>query len=123
MTELVVHAGTLVQAYSMVEKASVIVRNGVIVGVERGFVRASNVLDYRDYIVVPGLLDTHIHGVQGYDTMRGTDNVVEMSRRLVRYGVTGFLPSTVTASHEELVEACRGVAEAFEEWSKHSEPL
>ena len=123
-SEVAINAGKIVTPFYSREKVSIKVRNGIIIDVSDGYVSSGNVLDYRDYIVLPGLLDTHIHGIKGYDVNNGKiDDILGMSKTLVEYGVTGFLPSTVTASHEELVNICRCIKEAYEEWNLNPTPI
>lgn len=51
----------------------------------------------------PGLIDIHIHGVGGADVMDGSkEALTTMARTLLRYGVTGFLPTTLSAPIEDL---------------------
>ena len=71
------------------------------------------------HIVVPGFIDTHSHGIEGLDLTVKPDpwNLLDMSRRLVKYGVTGFLPTTVTAPHDTLLEICRAFRDAVKMWS------
>lgn len=55
-------------------------------------------LDARGGAIVPGFVDMHVHGIQGYDVMDGTvESVQAFSRALTQYGVTAFAPSTTTA--------------------------
>ncbi|MDR0396307.1 MAG: N-acetylglucosamine-6-phosphate deacetylase [Oscillospiraceae bacterium] len=63
--------------------------------------------------VVPGFIDTHIHGFAGVDTMSGADAVRTMSRELAKHGTTAFLPTTMTASKQDTRAAVRGVALAM----------
>lgn len=53
-------------------------------------------IDLKGDSVYPGLIDIHIHGCVGYDTMdqNGFD---EMSAFLVKNGTTAWLPTTMTA--------------------------
>lgn len=66
----------------------------------------AEILDYSDKSIAPGLVDTHIHGFGGADTNdRKIEGITEtMSEGLLAAGVTSFLPTAVTASHEELLE-------------------
>ena len=61
----------------------------------------ASVIDYGNYQIAPGLVDTHIHGFKGADVM---DNDVEalrtISEGLPSCGVTSYLPTTLTASRE-----------------------
>ena len=72
------------------------------------------ILDFSGYAAIPGLIDLHIHGFAGYDTMDGKINSLqEMSKSLVRYGVTGFLPTTLTHDFEKIKNAVKIVNEAI----------
>lgn len=63
-------------------------------------------IDITDKKLLPGLIDIHIHGSQGADTMDATEEALEtMSRYLASQGITSFLPTTMTTPVEELVEA------------------
>lgn len=52
-------------------------------------------VDLNKHYVVPGFIDMHIHGVQGFDTLDGGTGLRAMASRLPAYGVTGFCPTTV----------------------------
>lgn len=72
-------------------------------------------LDATDCTVLPGFIDLHIHGVNGYDTMDATPEALsEISRFLARSGVTGFLATTMTAPPEPTMAAVRNAAAVFD---------
>lgn len=49
--------------------------------------------------VVPGFIDTHIHGGLEADVMDGTPEALRaIARHLARHGVTGWLPTTVACA-------------------------
>lgn len=52
--------------------------------------------------VAPGFVDLHVHGWGGHDAMGGRADLDGMARRLLRRGVTSFLPTAVTAPQDEL---------------------
>ncbi|MGX7419374.1 N-acetylglucosamine-6-phosphate deacetylase [Carnobacterium gallinarum] len=61
------------------------------------------ILDYTDKWIAPGLVDTHIHGLLGYDVMDNeAAGIHAISEGLLACGVTSFLPTTLTASTEQL---------------------
>ncbi len=70
-------------------------------------------VDARHYAVLPGLIDIHIHGGGGRDLMEGTPEVVEsVACHLLRYGVTGFLVTPLTAPWDAIratIESARRV--------------
>ncbi|MGI8498116.1 MAG: N-acetylglucosamine-6-phosphate deacetylase [Gemmatimonadaceae bacterium] len=57
---------------------------------------AEEILDADGRVLAPGLIDIHIHGAGGADTLEGTqDALATMSQTLARLGTTGFLATTV----------------------------
>jgi N-acetylglucosamine-6-phosphate deacetylase len=70
------------------------------------------VLDVAGATVTPGLIDVHVHGGDGNETMGGgPEGLTAMARFHARHGVTSLLPSTWTAPHAEVLTALRDVAE------------
>ena len=64
--------------------------------------------------VSPGFIDTHIHGVHGFDTSDGkVESILEMSRALLNYGVTAFCPTLYPQNKEDFLRAIRAVVEAI----------
>lgn len=62
--------------------------------------------DYSDYYILPGLIDTHIHGAAGYDTMDANKEALQkISDFLITQGTTAWLPTTVTAPLEDIYKA------------------
>ncbi len=62
--------------------------------------------------LAPGFVDVHVHGGGGHDAMGDAADLDGMSRHLLRRGVTGFLPTAVTAPLPSLV----GFAERVRAW-------
>ena len=52
--------------------------------------------------LAPGFVDVHVHGWGGHDAMGDPVALDGMARRLLRRGVTSFLPTAVTAPLDEL---------------------
>lgn len=55
--------------------------------------------------VIPGLIDTHTHGCIGYDTMDA--DFEPMCRFYAEHGITAWLPTTLTASFEDLLKVVK----------------
>jgi N-acetylglucosamine-6-phosphate deacetylase len=56
--------------------------------------------------VIPGMIDVHIHGVNGADTMDGTTEALDtMTMALPKEGTTSFLATTMTESKEKIEKA------------------
>lgn len=74
------------------------------------------VVDYSGYYVSPGLVDTHIHGLLGHDVMDNDwDKIQEMSEGLLQAGVTSWLPTTLTASADQLDAVCKTIGANYTE--------
>lgn len=72
------------------------------------------IIDLSKYRIIPGLIDMHIHGANGYDTMDSCyESINEISKYLAKNGVTSFLPTTVTASFENIKSAISNVEKAM----------
>ncbi|RDX58708.1 N-acetylglucosamine-6-phosphate deacetylase, partial [Fructilactobacillus sanfranciscensis] len=55
------------------------------------------------------------HGLVGNDVMDNDwTKINEMSEGLLKAGVTSWLPTTLTASHEQLMETCRMIGENYQ---------
>jgi N-acetylglucosamine-6-phosphate deacetylase len=63
-------------------------------------------------IVLPGFIDTHVHGGGGRDTMEGGDAIATIARRHARHGTTGLLATTMTAPVGEIEAALRALGPA-----------
>ena len=63
-------------------------------------------IDCTGLYVLPGLIDIHAHGAMGYDALDGTQEAIEaIASHMLRHGVTAFLPTVMTASHETMCQA------------------
>lgn len=70
------------------------------------------IVDYSDYHLAPGLVDTHIHGYASHDVMDNNfDGIKVMSEGLLGCGVTSWLPTTLTDSTENLDAVCETIGQ------------
>jgi N-acetylglucosamine-6-phosphate deacetylase len=82
---------------------SVLIKDGTIARIEAGGAAPAGdrVLDACGRVLAPGLIDVHIQGAGGADTLDGTFEALEtISRTCARFGVTGFLATTVYTAGE-----------------------
>ncbi|WP_066191722.1 N-acetylglucosamine-6-phosphate deacetylase [Gracilibacillus timonensis] len=76
----------------------------------------ANIIDWSGYTVAPGLFDTHIHGINGYDVMDGnTEAIHGISEAILPLGVTRFLPTTLTSSEADLEQAIKAIRDAVKQ--------
>ena len=62
------------------------------------------------HIIVPGFIDVHVHGVEGIDALDGSDATAAIARRLPKFGVTAFCPTTVACGPARLRHVLESVA-------------
>ncbi len=56
--------------------------------------------------LLPGFIDVHAHGGAGHEAMDAdADGLRQIARFYAAHGVTGFLPTTWTAPHEDIMAA------------------
>lgn len=61
-------------------------------------------------LLIPGMVDVHIHGANGLDMMDGTEeSIMEVSRSCAASGCTSFLATSVTSSLERLLKMIEAV--------------
>ncbi|TMG94758.1 MAG: N-acetylglucosamine-6-phosphate deacetylase [Betaproteobacteria bacterium] len=70
------------------------------------------VRDGANTIVLPGFIDSHVHGGGGADTMQGGDAIERIARLHVRHGTTSLLATTMTAPLRELRAAMSALGPA-----------
>lgn len=87
-----------------------------VLGFDKKFVRLlhknefsgadAEIIDAGGLYVAPGLIDIHIHGSGGKDTMDGTGEALEtISGTIVKNGVTSFLATTMTMDWPRIAKA------------------
>ncbi|MBF0579121.1 N-acetylglucosamine-6-phosphate deacetylase [Erysipelotrichaceae bacterium RD49] len=80
--------------------------------------------DYGNLRIVPGFIDQHTHGAYGWDTNDATeDGLRYWMKNIVKEGVTGILPTTITQSEEVLTNAVKNVAKVVRDGYEGAEIL
>lgn len=99
-----------------------VIENGRMIVTEQGTVRAvgdellpipayAEVKDCRGALLMPGFIDVHIHGGNGFGMMDATFDALDgISRFHARHGTTAFLATTSTAAKETIALALRNAA-------------
>ena len=81
----------------------------------------AKVIDAAGGLVIPGLIDMHIHGYLGEDASDGSfEGIRTMAEGVAKNGVTGFLPTTMTVSYDELRAAFAQIRRGVEESAKET---
>lgn len=74
---------------------------------------AMEVIDAEAGYLAPGMIDIHIHGGGGFDTMDASPTALnEISKVLAAHGVTSFLPTTMTMAREKIQAALENIRQA-----------
>ena len=82
------------------------------------------VIDAKGNYICPGLIDIHIHGCKGFDTMDEDENAVEViSKGILENGVTSFLPTSMTMSPERIYKAFDNIKKVKESDTKGAKIL
>lgn len=70
-------------------------------------------IDLGEVTLLPGMIDSHVHGAKGCDVMDAShDSLNTMSRYFASLGVTAFVATTVTAPMEKIGAALKQVAKS-----------
>ncbi|HXG72288.1 MAG TPA: N-acetylglucosamine-6-phosphate deacetylase, partial [Gemmatimonadaceae bacterium] len=92
---------TIVQPTGLLSPGTLTVEGDRITEVAAGH-RPADARDIHDHYIVPGFVDVHVHGVEGFDSLAGGDAVAAIARRLPRYGVTAFCPTSIACPPSDL---------------------
>lgn len=111
---MVLSGADLVLPDRVIKRGSIVIEHGRITAIETRIIdtRAGRVVDVSNCIIAPGFVDVHIHGVEGVDLLNGVDAVTDVARRLPKYGVTSFCPTSVACTPQRLSMLLDGVARA-----------
>jgi N-acetylglucosamine-6-phosphate deacetylase len=86
--------------------ASVLVEGSFIADVGTGDgERAREVVDATGCSVLPGFVDLQVNGALGVDLTSQPDRIGEVAAFLVQCGVTSFMPTVISSSASDVVEA------------------
>lgn len=113
--------GKIILKDRIVEKKALLF-SSVIEGVvcESEVPENAEVIDAKGGYVSPGLIELHIHGYLGKDVCDGEEESIRIiSKGLLKNGVTGYLPTTMTEDMtviRKALEVCRALKEESKAW-------
>jgi len=79
-----------------------------------------------DAYIMPGFIDTHIHGGGGFDASRassGDVSIQAMSALLASRGITGFVPTVVSLNPQNMLQQISALAAMFDNNMPGAEPV
>lgn len=68
-----------------------------------------------DIYILPGFIDTHVHGGGGGDTMDGAEGLRRLGKFHLQHGTTTLYPTTITNPWENILRALQGAKDLFQE--------
>lgn len=112
---MIIKAKNIVLSDQMIEDGAIMIKGDKIEKIyKKGDPIEANeeVKDYGQATISPGFVDTHIHGFSGCDIMdKSSQSVKVICKDILSIGVTSFLPTTLTASVDDLNEVVKIVGD------------
>lgn len=99
---LSVRADVIYTPYNVLYDAVLVIRGGRVFALRES---GPYDVDRRGYSIAPGYIDTHTHGCCGVDFTNASSpkDLAELARGYLKFGVTSFLPTSVSAKHERIL--------------------
>jgi N-acetylglucosamine-6-phosphate deacetylase len=112
-----IRGGTIITPENTLSDAVVIIENGRISAIEPRSHLAQNpvetdIISADGLLIMPGLIDIHVHGSAGSDVMDATPEALEkMSSFFLQHGITTYLPTTVSHSSNRINQAIDNISQ------------
>lgn len=115
------HNATVLTGFSIMHNCAVYIKNDKIADVyneerfkQKKFSPKVKIIDVKGSYVMPGFIDTHIHGIGGKGADDGDfKSILHMSEVLAEYGVTSFIPTCCTAKEDSLTKKIKAIVKAY----------
>lgn len=102
----------------------VLVFNEKIIDIVNEAPKDCEIIDANGNYVCPGLIDIHIHGNMGKDTMDGTDDAIcTIAKSIARHGVSSFLPTTMTMDEKSITNAIETIKKYMDKDTKGAQVI
>lgn len=100
--------------YSFIKDNVLVVEDGVILGTQEGIdTSRGEIIDKRDFILLPGFVDKHTHGIGGIDFFEATeDDIKTVQNYYFKHGVTTIVPTIVSAPFENIYKLAKAIKKA-----------
>lgn len=110
---ILIKNGNTILPDKILKNSAVLIENGRIKDILKDpdyEIETDETIDAQGNYISPGFIDTHVHGGGGYDVMDGTRESLEtIAKTHLKYGMTSFLPTTLTNSKEKIQNAIKNV--------------
>src|SRR5690625_2543279 len=115
--EIIINNAEIYSEEGRIEQGYIVIDNGKIVNIEQGSFDTMagsekvSVIDGTGLTVIPGFIDTHIHGANSADVMDATESALDKIASVIPHEETiSFLVTTMTNSEENIEKALANVA-------------
>lgn len=120
-TAICLHNATVLTGFSIMHNCAVYIKNDKIADVyneerfrQKRFSPKVQIIDVGGAYVMPGMIDTHIHGIGGTGADdANSKSILHMSETLPEYGVTSFIPTCCTAAEPELLKKIKAITRSI----------
>ncbi len=119
-SDIYIFNATILTGFSLIENGAVYIKNGIIENVysREEFanikpIKLAKKIDANRAYLAPALVDTHIHGMEGFSASQSTDDVLKMSKALPQYGVGSFIPTMGTVSADKTIKKIENIVNAM----------
>ena len=120
-TAICLHNATVLTGFSIMHNCAVYIKNDKIADVyneerfrQKRFSPKVQIIDVGGAYVMPGMIDTHIHGIGGTGADdANSKSILHMSDTLPEYGVTSFIPTCCTATEPELLKKIKAITRSI----------
>ena len=120
-TAICLHNATVLTGFSIMHNCAVYIKNDKIADVyneerfrQKKFSPKVKIIDVGGAYVMPGMIDTHIHGIGGAGADDAKEkSILHMSDTLPEYGVTSFIPTCCTATEPELLKKIKAITRSI----------
>jgi N-acetylglucosamine-6-phosphate deacetylase len=99
--------GKIITPYQIIDNGCILITGDFITSVSEKNIEVENAIeiDAQGKYVAPGFIDIHVHGGGGHDFMDADENTfLKIAEIHAKYGTTSMLPTTLTATKEELLQ-------------------
>ncbi|HTC79189.1 MAG TPA: amidohydrolase family protein, partial [Terriglobales bacterium] len=119
MPRYVIRAARALTPLQEIADAAVVIEDGKIAAIGRRdaieIPKAAKEYDARQYTLVPGFVDIHIHGAGARDVMEASAEALgTVTATVARHGTTTLIATTVSAAVDETCKSLEGIARYIE---------